>query len=366
MQEVMAGCCRVSPVPERWAEKGNSMGASEIHANAGATAAESVVPEASTSPTKLRLRWLSLSVVLLGVVAAGVVGWQQIKPVVDARRYASVTDEVPKAPRLVAADGETLYRINPVTSSLTYSIDESFVGKGTTTATGITHGIAGDLAINDKDLAKSRVGKIVVNVEQFRSDNNLRDARIRQDFLQSHQFPLATFSIKQLNGLEGKLAEGESRTFTMDGLVTLKGTSASATWQVTASVKDGTLTATATTTAKLSRFDAGPISISGLVKTSDDVKLTLKLNALDPATHSIPTTLQSTTRAGATSAKAASPSFSKVVQPIIEANCASCHNTGQIGANQVRMDTAGDLKKVSDGIKTVTQAGYMPPWPAST
>ncbi len=342
------------------------MGTSETNANAGDTDPESVVPEASTPPATHRLRWLSLSVVLLGVSAAGVVGWQQIKPVVDARRYASVTNEVPKAPKLVAADGETLYRINPVASSLTYSINESFVGKGTTTATGTTHGIAGDLAINDQDLAKSRVGKIVVNVEQFRSDNNLRDARIRQDFLQSHQFPLATFSIKQLDGLEGKLAEGETKTFTMAGMVTLKGTGASATWKVTASVKDGTLTATATTTAKLSRFDAGPISISGLVKTSDEVKLTLTLSALDPTTHSIPTTLQGTNRAAATSAKAAGPSFSNVVQPIIEANCASCHNTGQMGARQVRMDTAGDLQKVSDGIKTVTQAGYMPPWPAST
>lgn len=341
------------------------MGTSETNANAGDTAPQSAVPATSAPQVTHRLRWLSISVVLLGVAAAGVVGWQQIKPVVDARRYASVTDEVPKAPKLVPATGETLYRINPVDSSLTYSIDESFVGKGTTTATGTTSGIAGDLAINDQDLAKSRVGKIVVNVEQFRSDNNLRDARIRQDFLQSHQFPLATFSIEKLSGLEGKLVEGQTKTFTMDGMVTLKNVSAPATWKVTASLEEGTLTATATTIAKLSRFDAGPISISGLVKTSDDVKLTLKLKALDPATNTIPTTLDGSDRAITTSVKAAGPSFSKVVQPIVEANCASCHNTGQMGAHQVRMDTAGDLQKISDGIKTVTQAGYMPPWPAS-
>ena len=127
---------------------------------------ESVMPEQPAPRLKNRLRWLSLSVVLLGATAVGVVAWQQVKPVVDARRYASVTDEVPKAPRLEATAGETLYRIDPTGSSLTYDIQESIVGREATTATGTTHGIAGDLAINTNDLAESRVGKIVVNVEQ--------------------------------------------------------------------------------------------------------------------------------------------------------------------------------------------------------
>ncbi|QXC62839.1 YceI family protein [Aquihabitans sp. G128] len=310
-----------------------------------------------------KLRWASLSVVLLGVAVAGVVAWKQVKPIVDSRRYASVTDTVPTAPKLTAKPGETVYRIDPTHSSLTYAITETFVGKGESTATGVTHGIAGDLAINGGDLGKSRVGKIVVNVEQFRSDNNLRDARIRQDFLSSHQFPLATFATQDLQGLEGKLVEGQSKTFTMDGFVTLKGTSATASWDVTARLVDGKLTATATTTAKLSRFDAGPISIAGLVKTADDVKLTLKLTAVDPTTTDVATEVASAGRVSTSTAT--SPSFAKVVQPIIEANCASCHTTGQMADEHIPMDTAGEVQKISDGIKTVTQSGYMPPWPAS-
>ncbi len=326
-----------------------------------------MVPEPQAVPVKTSrlahpVRWLTLSVVLLGVAVAGFVAWKQVKPVIDARRYASVTNEVPKAPHLQAKAGETLYRIDPTASSLTYRIQESFAGKQTSSATGTTHGIAGDIALAPADLAESRVGPIVVNVEQFRSDNNLRDARIRQDFLQSHQFPLATFSVQGLQGLEGKLVKGQSKTFTMHGMVTLKDTSAPATWKVTASLKDGKLTATATTMAKLSRFDAGPISIAGLVKTSDDVQLTLKLTAVDPSKTTIATQVSTP----ATNAKnGTGPSFARVVQPIIEANCASCHNAGQIGARTVPIDTAGDVKAVSDGIKTVTQAGYMPPWPAS-
>jgi hypothetical protein len=38
---------------------------------------------------------------------------------------------------------------------------------------------------------------------------------------------------------------------------------------------------------------------------------------------------------------------------------------GTIGAQHVQIATAGDARSISDGIKTVTQTRYMPPWPAS-
>lgn len=310
-----------------------------------------------------RLRWFTIGVVGLAVVVAGGVAYKQVKPVVDARRYSSAPQTVPKAPRLVAEGDETVYRIDPSRSSLTYEVQEDFVGRKTSTASGVTRGIAGDIALDPADLGSARVGKIVADIEQFTSDNNLRDARIRQDFLESHRFPLATFTVEDVTGLSGPLQEGKSYPFTMKGLATVKGTSAPATWKATAKVTDGELTATATTTAKLSRFDAGPISISGLVRTSDDVELTLKLTAVDSSRADVPTTVTSPEQVE--TAAAGAPSYAKTVQPILEHSCASCHNTGQMAGKHVRLDTAADAKAISDGIKTVTQTGYMPPWPAS-
>lgn len=320
-------------------------------------------PQPAASPSR-RLRWLSLGIVGLGLAAVGYVAWTQVKPAVDARRYASVTYEVPTAPRLKAAEGETLLRIDPTSSSLTYEIEETFVGRKTSTATGVTNGIAGDLALNRADLSASRVGDIVVNVEQFRSDNNLRDARIRQDFLSSHRYPLATFSLDAISGLDGALEEGRSYSFTMKGTVAIKDTTAPATFDATARFEDDRLVATATTTAKLSRFDAGPISIAGLVRTEDDVALTLKLVAVDPTDSDVATEVAGPERVETEGAVDA-PSFRTVVAPILERSCASCHNTGQMAGKHVRLDTAADAKAISDGIKTVTQTGYMPPWPAS-
>ena len=38
----------------------------------------------------------------------------------------------------------------------------------------------------------ARLGAIVVDIEQLASDEPLRDARIRNDYLESHRYPLAT------------------------------------------------------------------------------------------------------------------------------------------------------------------------------
>lgn len=327
------------------------------------TVPEPAAEAAGRARGRRRVRQASFAGAAVVLAGIGAVVYQQVKPVVDARRYATVTYEVPVAPELTAEADETLLRIDPTRSSLTYEIGEKFAGQATSTATGSTSGIAGDLALNTQSLEDSRVGQIVVNIEQFESDNNLRDARIRQDFLQSNAYPLATFDIEELQGLTGALEEGRAYEFTMSGFVTVKERPAEVDWDVTATYADGVLEATATTDAKLSRFDAGPISIAGLVQTEDDIRLTLELTAVEPDSNEIATEVERAARLETDAGGA--PSYATVIEPILEQHCASCHNTGQFGAHTLTLDDAGDVQAVSDGIKTVTQTGYMPPWFAS-
>ncbi|MFN8016770.1 MAG: YceI family protein [Acidimicrobiales bacterium] len=320
------------------------------------------LPEDDAPRRRPRTRTVVLGVALLVAAGAGLYTWQQVKPVVESRKYASITYTVPKAPKLTAKPGETIYRIDPTRSSLTYEVQERFAGKSTSKATGVTNGIAGDLAIAEDDLAASRIGAILANVEQFHSDNNLRDARLRHQYLESAHHPVARFQLDRISGLDGTLAPGASKDFTVEGTATVKGKEVPVRFDATATLgDDGALKATATTKAKLSDFDAGPITIAGLVSTSDDVSLTLELTAWDPSKHTIPTTITGPDAKDAGDA----PSFAKTVQPILEANCASCHNTGGMAGEHTPIDTAGDARAISDGIGTVTKLGYMPPWPAS-
>ncbi len=323
-----------------------------------------VAKSRDSGPRRRGRRWLlPIAGFVLAVCAAiGWYAWQQYQTLTSSK-YRVVDYTVPTAPRLVAVSGETVYRIDPTESSLSYAVNENLFGEDLSRARGRTSGIAGDVVVNTTEPGKSRMGRIVVNVEQLRSDNSLRDARVRATNLESHRIPLAYLDGADLHGLPSSIVDGRRYRFTMPSRLTVKQKAAAATWAGDAGLKDGKLLATATTTVKMSTFGIGPISVAGIVSTADAVTLTLTLTALDPSKYTVPTTIAppaSEPRSGD------SPSFKSVVLPAMEANCASCHRSGEVGAAHWTFDRAGDAQKIADGIGTIVNAGYMPPSPASS
>ena len=280
---------------------------------------------------------------------------------VTASPYKTVTYSIPDAPHLAAASGESVYRIDPSESSLSYKIQEKVAGRSVSSAIGTTNGIAGDIALNRDAPSESRVGAIIANLEQFHSDNRLRDARIRSDFLESHKYPLASFSAGAITGLPAKLVNGDKVTFTIDGNAKVHDVTHPVTWNAVGTLSANGFDVTATSKLKLSDFGIEHVSIQGLLSASNDAVLTLKLHAVDPAKVTIPT------RITGPEAKATGtgPSFKNVVMPILETHCSECHKSGEVGSLHWTMDTAGDAAKISEGIETVTESKYMPPWPAS-
>jgi polyisoprenoid-binding protein YceI/mono/diheme cytochrome c family protein len=310
---------------------------------------------------RFRWVWWTLAGFAVIVAAVGFYVWREYRTLTSAK-YQVVDYTVPKSSPLVAQSGETVYRIDPTRSRLTYAVDEKLFGQDANRAHGSTNGIAGDIAINETNPKQSRLGEIVVNVEQLHSDNNLRDARLRQANLDSHDHPLAYLTAGDLTGMPAHLDEGTEYQFKMPSQLTVRDTPAAVVWDVTASLQDGKLTATATANVKMSTFGIGPISVAGLVSTSDDVTLQMDLTAVDPARYAVPTAIKAPASAPRSGD---SPSFAKVVQPILETHCVSCHEAGEVGASHWTVKTAGDVQDIADGIGTVVRGRYMPPWPAS-
>ena len=307
--------------------------------------------EHAAKPAKRRRRalWIVAPVLLVLAGGAAFVA-KQVHDVYNAP-YKTVSYTVPDAPHLVATSGEAVYRIDPSKSSLSYKIHENIAGRSVSSAEGSTHGIAGDLAVNRTEPSKSRIGSVVANIEQFHSDNRLRDARIRSDFLQSHTFPLATFTTTSIEGLPATLAEGASTKFTIKGTAKVHGVTHDVTWDATGTLHADGLDVTATTPIKLTDFGIEHVSIQGLVSASNDAVMTLKIHAVDPAKVAIPKTLSGPVQ----KASGPGPSFSKVVMPILEDHCSSCHQPGKVGAIHWQMKTAGDAAKVAEGVETVTE-----------
>jgi polyisoprenoid-binding protein YceI len=298
---------------------------------------------------------------LLSVLGLGVLGWTQVRPLLSPE-YRNVSYQAPVAPQLTASSDETLYRIDPSQSEASYVVDETFAGSKPRRTRGTTNGIAGDFALNASNPEGSRVGEIVIDLEQLHSDDALRDARLRSAYLESYSFPLATFTEAKLIGLPNKIEVAQQYEFEMQGSLSIKKTTLPATWQVVASQQGGKLNATATTTIKMSDYQIGPISLAGMLRTGDEVTLTLQLVALNPDKEAISTEIT----APPTAAKVKNaPSFKAEVMPVLAESCASCHNTNAMGSHHWKLDTAEDASRYSHALGVVTTARYMPPWPAS-
>ncbi len=180
----------------------------------------------------------SLGVVASVGIAIGVYAWTQYRTLTSAK-YNVISYNVPAAPHLIAGTGETIYRIDPTQSEVRYAVDEKLFGHDAHTAEGTTNGIAGDIALNDARPSASRVGQISVNVEQLHSDNNLRDAKMRESYLESHQYPLAQLTVSSIRGLPDNLATGKSYHFTMQSQLVVKNTPAGVHWDVDGTIDEG-------------------------------------------------------------------------------------------------------------------------------
>ena len=305
--------------------------------------------------------WRTLALSFLVVVGVGAV---MNRSIISAALLAD--DEVdltlPLVEPLRAGPGETVYRIDPERSSATVAVTEQLAGSDNDVEL-VTHGIAGDIGVAQGATAV-RLGAIAVNVEQLTSDNSLRDKMIRHEFLESSEHPEVRLDGATVT-LPGDATATEVADATIEGTLHVKGVDRPTTWSVDAHLDGDTLTASATTTIKMSDFGVGPINKAGLVGTEDDMRVTLRLTAVDGAGFEPPTVLAAAVADPSSDDVAGAPSFSKDVQPILEQHCATCHERGAVGASMWKLANARDAADVADGLAVVTKSEYMPPWPPS-
>jgi len=185
------------------------------------------------------------------------------------------------APSLSSSDPTTqVYRIDASQSEVHYEVNETiFQGNRLNTAIGRTKGIAGDIAVNVAQPSNSQMGPIVINVSQFKSDEDRRDNFIRRSYLQSTQYPTATFVTKSIDGLPAQIKVGDQVSFTIGGDLTVKQTTKPVTWQVTLKLENNQLVGSASTQITMSEFGVGPIQIP-LLSTEDAVKLVFDFVAM--------------------------------------------------------------------------------------
>ena len=309
----------------------------------------------------MNLRRLVLGVLFAIVVliasAVGFVVWQNFSgPEPPA-------DVVVSAPQLEATnEGQRVFRIDPNLTTARYQAFEELLDASVGSPIGETSAVAGDILVDPINPGNSKFGIIVVNVESLKSDSNMRDSRLRKDFLESSKYPEVELRFGQAFHLPDSLEQGQEYALRLEGDLTVKEITAPTVWDVTFDFNDEYLRAFAETEILMSTYGVGPISIAGFLNTKDEVLLSIDLVAYDVASGGVSVAAADEEVPAVSVYDGDGPSFAEEILPILSSTCAGCHQTGEVGSGHWTLETAADAAMFADDLALVTGLGYMPPW----
>jgi polyisoprenoid-binding protein YceI len=192
-----------------------------------------------------------------------------VAPAADAATTAPT-----EAAQTDAASTAQRYLIVPTESEVRYEVAETFLRDNRlATAIGVTQEIEGAITVDPENPQNSTIGVITIDISAFTSDEDRRDQAIRDRWLESATYPIATFEPTEITGLPETYTDGDELSFQVTGDMTVRETTNPVTFDVTAQVMDGELVGTATTDIKMTDFGFDPPDIAGILRAEDDVRL---------------------------------------------------------------------------------------------
>ena len=187
-------------------------------------------------------------------------------------------DQAPEATSQPAAEGTRTFRLLPEQSVMQYQVEEEFLGQPVpfVTAIGATSVLDGEvtLAFAGNTVAIER-GTFTADISTLTSDRPRRDQAIHDRWLESAQYPLATFKADDVQHLPADAALGKDVTFQVAGDMTIRAVTDPITWSMTARVDGDTLAGTATTYFLMRDYGFEPPDIAGMLKVTDGVSVTV-------------------------------------------------------------------------------------------
>jgi polyisoprenoid-binding protein YceI len=186
-----------------------------------------------------------------------------------------------------ASDGMRTFLVQPSRSQAAYHIQEKFmslpIGVG---ATAVTDQVEGSIAVDLGDPQLLVAMDVKVDLASLKSDQENRDNKLDDDWLETRRFPEASFLAMRADGLPGdaasRAARGEALTFTLLGELTIHGVTQEVPFEVTAFINGSSLIGTATSQIKMTDFGIDPPNMLDFVVVEDEVDLTINIFATEP------------------------------------------------------------------------------------
>jgi len=175
-------------------------------------------------------------------------------------------------------DAATIYTLVPDESAARYRAQEELAQVGANEAVGETQAIAGQIAFdaNGMPLPCSRID---VDLRTLKSDEVRRDNYLYKNTLEAEKYPLATFVVRSVEGMNGPLVDGQDTTLILKGDLTLRDVTKPVAWQADVTLNGDTLTGKAATSFTMEDFNIEKPSVPVVLSLDDTLKLEFELTA---------------------------------------------------------------------------------------
>jgi polyisoprenoid-binding protein YceI len=173
------------------------------------------------------------------------------------------------------------YDIVPAQTTASYSVYENLIiqNKPNNEAIGSTHSVQGSFKIKTGDSPLVASMNITIDLSTLKSDAQRRDDFIKQNSLQTDQYPNATFVSVSTQGLPSSYTGGQTVHFQLTGNLTMHGKTNKEVFDVQGKVVGNTITGTATSTIYMTDFGIQPPNLANIAISQNKVVVTLTFTA---------------------------------------------------------------------------------------
>lgn len=178
-------------------------------------------------------------------------------------------------PNTLTQSVPTIYIFDQSESSVRYGVGETFINQNNryNYAIGTTNIISGEINVNFNQPNLTNISDINIDIKSFQSDKIRRDNAIRDRWLESSKFPIATFSPQELLKLPDEYEFGEEISFQINGNLLVRDIIQPVSFEVTLTIIDDKIIGNAQTTIKMTDFGFDPPDIAGILIAENEVDI---------------------------------------------------------------------------------------------
>lgn len=182
------------------------------------------------------------------------------------------------------------FAIDPTQTTVSYVVKETFlensadslgIPSGLVDTIGSTQEVSGQMVLDLSQAQFLLSSEFEVDLSTLTSDQERRDNRLKDEWLQSATYPMATFKSTSISQMPQNYVEGFGVTLTVEGELTIRDVTKPAVFEVTAKLENGMITGTAVAELLMSDFGVEPPTMLGLFSVEDAFQVQVEFVATE-------------------------------------------------------------------------------------